>query len=54
MLIFDHFLGPNNVGNMVSEAETKLTSTLYNREKTVSHGKLMSGSTLNTIQSSMD
>jgi hypothetical protein len=33
MLLFDHFLGPNNVGNMVSEADTKLTSTLYNGEK---------------------
>jgi hypothetical protein len=33
MLLFDHFLGPNNVGNMASEAETKLTSTLYNSEK---------------------
>jgi hypothetical protein len=33
MLIFDHFLGPNNVGNMASEAETKLTGTLYNGEK---------------------
>jgi hypothetical protein len=33
MLLFDHFLGPNNVGNMDSEAETKLTSTLYNSEK---------------------
>jgi hypothetical protein len=32
MLLFDHFLGPNNVGNMASEAETKLTRTLYNRE----------------------
>jgi hypothetical protein len=32
MLLFDHFLGPNNVGNMASEAETKLTSTLYNGE----------------------
>jgi hypothetical protein len=30
MLLFDHFLGPNNVGTMASEAETKLTSTLYN------------------------
>jgi hypothetical protein len=28
MLLFDHLLGPNNVGNMASEAETKLTSTL--------------------------
>jgi hypothetical protein len=28
MLPFYHFLGPNNVGNMASEAETKLTSTL--------------------------
>jgi hypothetical protein len=33
MLLFYHFLGPNNVGNMTSEAETKLTSTLYNGEK---------------------
>jgi hypothetical protein len=33
MLLFDHFLGPHNVGNMASEAETKLTSTLYNGEK---------------------
>jgi hypothetical protein len=33
MLLFDHFLRPNNVGNMASEAETKLTSTLYNGEK---------------------
>jgi hypothetical protein len=30
MLLFDHFLGPNNVGNMASEAEAKLTGTLYN------------------------
>jgi hypothetical protein len=30
MLLFDHFLGPNNVGNMASAAETKLTETLYN------------------------
>jgi hypothetical protein len=33
MLLFDHFLGPNNVGNMASAAETKLTGTLYNGEK---------------------
>jgi hypothetical protein len=33
MLLFDHFLGPNNVGNMASEAEAKLTSTLYNGER---------------------
>jgi hypothetical protein len=33
MLLFDHFLGPKNVGNMASEAETKLTGTLYNGEK---------------------
>jgi hypothetical protein len=30
MLLFDHFIGPNNVGNMASSAETKLTGTLYN------------------------
>jgi hypothetical protein len=28
MLLFDHFRGPNIVGNMASEAETKLTGTL--------------------------
>jgi hypothetical protein len=28
MLMFDHFLGPHNVGNMASAAETKLTDTL--------------------------
>jgi hypothetical protein len=33
MLLFDHFLGPNNVGNMTSAAETNLTGTLYNGEK---------------------
>jgi hypothetical protein len=33
MLLFDHFIGPNNVGNMASEAETKLTITLFNGEK---------------------
>jgi hypothetical protein len=33
MLLFGHFLGPSNVGNMVREAENKLTSTLYNGEK---------------------
>jgi hypothetical protein len=33
MLLFDHFLGPNNVGNMASAAKAKLTGTLYNGEK---------------------
>jgi hypothetical protein len=33
MILFDHFLGPKNMGNMASEAETKLTGTLYNGEK---------------------
>jgi hypothetical protein len=33
MLLFDHLLGPKNVGNMASEEETKLTGTLYNGEK---------------------
>jgi hypothetical protein len=28
MLLFDHFLGTNNVGNMASAAETKITGTL--------------------------
>jgi hypothetical protein len=30
ILLFDHFLGPNNVGNMASDADIKLTGTLYN------------------------
>jgi hypothetical protein len=30
MLLFDHFLGPNNEGNMAIAAENKLTGTLYN------------------------
>jgi hypothetical protein len=29
MLLFDHFRGPNNVVNMASVADTKLTGTLY-------------------------
>jgi hypothetical protein len=33
MLLFDNLLGPNNVVNMASAAETKLTGTLYNSEK---------------------
>jgi hypothetical protein len=33
MLLFDHFLGPNNVVNMASAVETKITGTLYNGEK---------------------
>jgi hypothetical protein len=28
MLLFDHLLGPNNVGNMASSAENKLAVTL--------------------------
>ena len=32
-LLFNHYLGPNNVGNMASAAETKLASTMYNGEK---------------------
>jgi hypothetical protein len=35
MLLFDHFLGPNNVGNMAISEETKLTGTLYNGEKKI-------------------
>jgi hypothetical protein len=54
ILLFDHFLEPNNVGNMSSAAETKLTGTLYNGERIVSPEKHMSGSILNNIQSSMD
>jgi hypothetical protein len=33
MLLFDHFLRPNDVGNMASAADTKHTGTLYNDEK---------------------
>jgi hypothetical protein len=32
-LLFDHYIGPNNVGNMANAAETKLSSTLYNGDK---------------------
>jgi hypothetical protein len=32
MLMLDHFLGNNHVGNMVSAEGTKLTGTLYNGE----------------------
>jgi hypothetical protein len=33
MLLFDHFLVPDNLENMACPAETKLTGTLYNGEK---------------------
>jgi hypothetical protein len=39
-LLFDHYLGPNNVGNMANAAETKLYSTLYNGEKKFHMGNL--------------
>jgi hypothetical protein len=45
MLLFDHFLGPNNVGNMEPFTMVKRSD---------STGKHTSGSTLNSIQSSMD
>jgi hypothetical protein len=32
-LLFDHYLGPKNVGNMANTIETNLSSTLYNGEK---------------------
>jgi hypothetical protein len=32
-LLFDHYLGPNKVGNMDNAAETKLSSTIYNGQK---------------------
>jgi hypothetical protein len=47
MLMFGHFLGPNNVGNMASAADTKLTGTLYNNEGSL--GKRMLGFILNNI-----
>jgi hypothetical protein len=34
-LLFGHYLGPNNVVNMVSAAETKVASTLYNGGKKI-------------------
>jgi hypothetical protein len=33
MLLFDNFLGTNNMGNMASAEDIKLTVTLYNGEK---------------------
>jgi hypothetical protein len=33
MLLFDHLIGPKNVGNMASAEETNMTGTLYNGEK---------------------
>jgi hypothetical protein len=35
MILFDHYLGPNNVGNMASAAETKMNGTLYNGKKKI-------------------
>jgi hypothetical protein len=35
MLLFGHSLGPHNVDNMASAAETKLTGTLFNGEKKI-------------------
>jgi hypothetical protein len=32
MLLFHHFLGPNNVGNVASAAETTINGTRYNGE----------------------
>jgi hypothetical protein len=54
MLLFDHFLGPNIMGNMASEAETKLTGTIYNGENKRFTWEIYSGFTLNNMQSSMD
>jgi hypothetical protein len=47
MLLFDHFLGPSNVGNMTSAAETKLTGSICNGEKKRSTWEL-------NVQISMD
>ena len=33
LALWDHYLGPNNVDNMASTAERKLTSTVYSGEK---------------------
>jgi hypothetical protein len=33
VLLFDRFIGPNNVGNVASATDTKLTGTSYNGEK---------------------
>jgi hypothetical protein len=35
ILLFDHFIGPNNGDNMASAAETNLTGTVYNGEKKI-------------------
>jgi hypothetical protein len=35
MLLFDHFLGPKNVGNMASATDTKLTGTVDNGKKKI-------------------
>jgi hypothetical protein len=32
-LLFDHYLGPNNVGNIDNAAETKVSITIYNGKK---------------------
>jgi hypothetical protein len=33
LALYTHFLGPNNVDNMATQAENKLTSTVYNGEQ---------------------
>jgi hypothetical protein len=33
MLLFDHFVRPNNAGKMASAEGTKLNGTIYNGEK---------------------
>jgi hypothetical protein len=33
LLLFDHLIGHNNLGNKTSASENKLTGTLYNGEK---------------------
>jgi hypothetical protein len=49
-LLFDHYFGPNNVGNMASSTDTKMVSTFYNGEKKVSLGGLMYEFTLINTQ----
>jgi hypothetical protein len=54
MLLFDHFLGPNNVGNMAMRQRPSSLAPSTTVKRRVSHGKPMSEFTLNNIHFSMD
>jgi hypothetical protein len=53
LMLWDHFLGPNNVDNMASEAEANLGSVSYTGVKRSGPGKSAYIFTLNNIQCSM-